>query len=76
MSMPTDLMIFSPPTLVPMPITALHSSISHTGMHHPGHAALAVGEGHAQKQNADKLLAVLRAVHEAHGGGAEDLRRR
>ena len=34
-SMPTALMIFSPPTLVPMPITALHSSISHTGIRTP-----------------------------------------
>ena len=33
--MPTALIIFSPPTLVPMPITALHSTISHTGMSTP-----------------------------------------
>ena len=31
-SIPTDLMIFSPPTLVPIPMTVLHSSISQTGI--------------------------------------------
>ena len=35
MSMPTDLMIFSPPTLVPTPMTVEHSSISHTGITTP-----------------------------------------
>ncbi|VWM23674.1 Uncharacterised protein [Collinsella intestinalis] len=30
--MPTDLMIFSPPTDVPTPMTTEHSSMSHTGM--------------------------------------------
>ena len=35
MSMPTDLMIFSPPTLVPTPMTALHSTMSHTGITAP-----------------------------------------
>ena len=33
--MPTDLMIFSPPTLVPTPITVLHRIISHTGITMP-----------------------------------------
>ena len=32
MSMPTDLMIFSPPTLMPTPMTVLHTIISQTGM--------------------------------------------
>ena len=32
MSMPTDLMIFSPPTEVPTPMTTEQSSMSHTGM--------------------------------------------
>ena len=35
MSMPTDLMIFSPPTLVPRAMTTLHSSISQTGISMP-----------------------------------------
>ena len=35
MSMPTDLMIFSPPTLVPRAMTTLHSSISQTGISIP-----------------------------------------
>ena len=35
MSMPTDLMIFSPPTLVPRPMTMEHSTISQTGMTTP-----------------------------------------
>ena len=34
-SMPTDLIIFSPPTLVPSAMTMLHSSISHTGIAPP-----------------------------------------
>ena len=67
-------MIFSPPTLVPRAITTLHRSISHTGITAPSTLLLATAEGNAQKQDADELLAVLRAVHEAHGSGAEDLR--
>ena len=35
MSMPTLLMMGSPPTLVPMPMVALHRSISHTGITTP-----------------------------------------
>ena len=41
---------------------------------HAGHRALAVGERQPQEQHADELLAVLRAVHEAHARGAGDLR--
>ena len=33
--MPTDLMIFSPPTLVPRAMTTLHKSMSHTGISMP-----------------------------------------
>ena len=51
----------------------LHRSISHTGITSAFHAALATAEGNAQKQNADELLTVLGAVHEAHGSCAEDL---
>ena len=36
--------------------------------------ALPVTESDPQKQNADKLLAVLSPVHEAHESGSEDLR--
>ena len=35
MSMPTERIIFSPPTLVPTPMTVLHSSMSHTGIAMP-----------------------------------------
>ena len=42
--------------------------------HHTGHAGLAVAERHAEEQHADELLAVLRAMHEAHGRRAHDLR--
>ncbi len=44
--------------------------------HRDLHAAdriLAVAEGDAKEQHADKFLAVLSPVHEAHGGGAHDL---
>ena len=56
-SIPTDLMIFSPPTLVPRPITVLHSSISQAGMTIPVTLLLPAAEGHAQKEHADELLA-------------------
>ena len=67
MSMPTDLIIFSPPTLVPRPMTSEHMSISQTGICIAAHVALPVAEGEAKEEHADELLAVLRAVHEAHG---------
>ena len=35
---------------------------------------LAVAERHAEQDHADELLTILGAVHEAHGGGTEDLR--
>ena len=41
---------------------------------HPADAGLPVAEGHAQEQYADEFLAILRAVHKAHGRRAEDLR--
>lgn len=44
---PTDLMMRSPPTLVPIPIVAEHSSIIQMGMPGIADARLAVGEGHA-----------------------------
>ena len=75
MSIPTDLMIFSPPTLVPTPIDRAAYDHQPDRDDHALHAALPIAEGHAQKQHADELLAVLGAVHEAHGGGAEDLAR-
>lgn len=52
----------------------------HTAQKHEPHrdadalyTALPVAEGKAQKQNADEFLAVLRAVHKAHGGCAKYL---
>ena len=44
------------------------------GYRQRAYVALAVAEGQTQKQHADKLLAVLRAVHEAHCRRARYLR--
>ena len=75
MSMPTDLMMrFTAHGLVPTPMTVLHRIISQMGMITPVTLRLPVAERHAEEQHADEFLAVLGAVHEAHGRGADDLR--
>ena len=74
MSMPTDFIIFSPPTLVPRPMTSEQMQHQPDGDLHAAHVALPVAEGEAEEEHADKLLAVLRAVHEAHRRRAGYLR--
>ena len=41
---------------------------------HAADRTLSIGKGDSQKQNADEFLAILRAVHEAHGCRSGDLR--
>ena len=60
--MPTDLMIFSPPTLVPRPMTVLHRSMSHTGIRMPSTLLWPLAKAIPRKRNADELLPVLGAV--------------
>ena len=68
---PTDLMMRSPPTLVPIPIVA-ELSINPDGDAGIADAGLAVCEGPRLKEHADELLSILRAVHKAHGRSARD----
>ena len=51
-------------------MTVLQSSISQTGIAMPATLVSPLQKAHAEEEDADELLPVLRAVHEAHRGRA------